>query len=101
MRLQDGGYTKIILVTLPEATPVSEAVALQEDLRRAKIEPYAWVINRSLLATGTHDPILAARLPGENAQIARVQNGLSQRLFLLPWQPDPPVGIAALSKLVT
>jgi arsenite-transporting ATPase len=101
MRLQDGGYTKIILVTLPEATPVSEAVALQEDLRRAKIEPYAWVINRSLLATGTHDPILAARLPGENAQIARVQNGLSQRLFLLPWQPDPSVGIAALSKLVT
>lgn len=101
MRLQEGGYTKIILVALPEATPVSEAIALQEDLRRAKIEPYAWVINRSLLGTGTHDPILAARLPGESAQIARVQNGLSQRLFLLPWQPDPPVGIAALSKLVT
>lgn len=41
MRLQDSAYTKIILVALPEVTPVSQAAALQEDLRRAKIEPYA------------------------------------------------------------
>lgn len=39
MRLQDGAYTKIILVTLPEVTPVSQAAALQDDLRRAHIEP--------------------------------------------------------------
>jgi arsenite-transporting ATPase len=48
MRLQDPLYTHVILVTLPEITPVSEAAALQEDLRRTKIEPFAWVINRSL-----------------------------------------------------
>ena len=58
MRLQDAGYTKIILVTLPEVTPVSQAAALQDDLRRASIEPYAWVLNKSVLAAGTHDPLL-------------------------------------------
>ena len=47
MRLQDADYTKIILVTLPEETPVSQAAALQDDLRRAKIEPFAWVVNKS------------------------------------------------------
>ena len=99
MRLQDANYSKIILVALPETTPVSEAAVLQEDLRRAKIEPYAWVINRSLLGTGTRDPVLAARLAGEQVQISRVQSGLSKHLFLLPWQPKPPVGLAALSEL--
>jgi arsenite-transporting ATPase len=43
MRLQDSSYTKIILVTLAERTPVSEAAQLQADLRRAGIEPFAWV----------------------------------------------------------
>ena len=48
-------------MTLPEATPVHEAAQLQDDLNRAGITPYAWVINQSFLATGTHDPILAER----------------------------------------
>ena len=100
MRLQDPDYTKIILVSLPETTPVSEAAALQEDLRRAKIEPYAWVINRSLLGSGTHDRVLAARLLGESAQVQRVRNGLAKRVFLLPWQSTPPIGLAPLAKLV-
>jgi arsenite/tail-anchored protein-transporting ATPase len=100
MRLQDPEYSRIILVALPETTPVSEAAALQEDLRRAKIEPYAWVINRSLLGSGTRDPLLLARLAGEQAQIARVERGLARRLYLLPWQSDPPIGLAALTKLV-
>ncbi|MGZ3416160.1 MAG: arsenical pump-driving ATPase, partial [Isosphaeraceae bacterium] len=50
MRLQDPAYTRVILVTLPETTPVSEAAALQDDLRRAGIEPFGWVINKSLAA---------------------------------------------------
>ncbi|MHB2205347.1 ArsA-related P-loop ATPase [Methylobacterium sp. CM6257] len=41
MRLRDPAYTHVIVVTLPETTPVSEAAALREDLRRAQIEPYA------------------------------------------------------------
>ena len=101
MRLQDGAYTRIILVTLPEPTPVSQAAALQDDLRRAGIAPHAWVLNKSLLAAGTLDPLLAARLRGERQQIARLQAGLAQRLFALPWQAVAPVGVAALSALVS
>jgi arsenite-transporting ATPase len=99
MRLQDADYSKIVLVALPETTPVSEAAALQEDLRRARIEPYAWVINRSLLGTFTRDPVLTARLAGERTQIARVKGRLARRLFLLPWQAEPPIGLAALKRL--
>jgi arsenite-transporting ATPase len=101
MRLQDPDYTKIILVTLPETTPVSQAQALQDDLRRAKIEPFAWVINKSVLAAGTQDPLLAARLAGEQTQTVRVTNGLSRRTFLLPWLARAPIGVLALSALVS
>ena len=99
MRLQDPSYARIILVTLPETTPVSEAAELQQDLRRARIEPYAWVVNRSLLGTSTTDPVLRARMIGEQAQITRIRNGLAKQLFLLPWQEEPPIGIPALSAI--
>jgi arsenite-transporting ATPase len=100
MRLQDPAHTRIILVTLPEATPVSQAAALQEDLRRARIEPYAWVLNKSVLAAGTRDPLLAARLAGERKQIRRMAGGLARRIFTLPWLATPPIGFAELSRLV-
>ncbi|MDO9194027.1 MAG: arsenical pump-driving ATPase, partial [Undibacterium sp.] len=48
MQLQDPKQTKILIVTLAETTPVLEAAGLQTDLRRAGIEPWAWVINNSL-----------------------------------------------------
>jgi arsenite-transporting ATPase len=100
MRLQDASYTKVILVTLPEVTPVSQAAALQDDLRRARIEPYAWVLNKSVLAAGTHDPLLQARLGGECKQIKRLTAGLARQLYGLPWLAVPPVGLDELSKLV-
>lgn len=100
MRLQDAAYTKIILVTLPEATPVSQAVALQDDLRRAKIEPFAWVVNKSLLASRTQDPLLRARLHGEKKQLERVTTQTTHKVYLVPWAPRPPVGIAALEVLL-
>ncbi len=99
MRLQDPEHTQVLLVTLPETTPVSEAAALQEDLRRAMIEPYAWVVNRALLGSGASDPLLRQRMAGEAAQIRRIQGGLARRLFLLPWQAEAPVGLAALRHL--
>ena len=99
MRLQDAAYTHVILVTLAETTPVSQAAALQEDLRRAGIEPYAWVINKCLVASGTRDPLLRRRLSGERAQIARVHDGLAKATYLLPRLAEPPVGIAALERL--
>jgi arsenite-transporting ATPase len=101
MRLQDPRYTQIVLVTLPETTPVSQAAALQDDLRRAGIEPYAWVVNKSILAAGTRDPLLQARLNGEKRQMARLASGLAHRAFAVAWMPQAPVGLAALSKLLT
>jgi arsenite-transporting ATPase len=101
MRLQDPAYTKIILVTLPEVTPVSQAAALQEDLRRARIEPYAWVLNKSVLAAGTSDALLASRLGGEVRQMERLAAGLAKRIFTVPWLTAPPIGFGELSKLVT
>ncbi|MDP3230440.1 MAG: arsenical pump-driving ATPase [Acidovorax sp.] len=100
MRLQDADMTHVVIVTLPEVTPVSQAAALQDDLRRAHIEPWAWVINKSVAATGTSDPLLQARLVGEHQQAARIANGLAQRTYVLPWLPTPPVGVAALGALV-
>lgn len=100
MRLQDQKYTKILLVALPETTPISEAAALQEDLRRAKIEPFAWIINNCLSLTGSADPLLRFKMNGEAKQIARVRDGLAKRIALVPWQPEAPTGIAALGELV-
>ena len=101
MRLQDASYTKIILVTLPEVTPVAQAAELQDDLRRAGIEPCAWVINKSIARSGTCDPLLVARLPGEHVQLQRIAAGLAKRTYIVPWLSQPPVGLNALSKLVS
>jgi len=100
MRLQDPAYTRIVLVTLPEATPVSQAAALQEDLRRARIEPYAWVVNKSMWVAGTRDPVLSGRMQGERRQLARVEDGLARRTFALPWASSPPVGLSGLAALL-
>ncbi|PSO14855.1 arsenical pump-driving ATPase [Bradyrhizobium sp. MOS003] len=99
MRLQDPTHTKVILVTLPETTPVSEAASLQDDLRRAGVEPYGWVINKSLTVAGTRDPLLRLRLAAERTQIARVQNGLARRAFIVGWRSKPPVGVEELRAL--
>ena len=99
MRLQDPDYTRIILVTLPETTPVSQAQALQEDLRRAQIEPFAWVVNKSVLAAGTTDPLLQARLAVERKQMDRIANGLAKQTYVLPWKAKAPIGLEALSAL--
>jgi arsenite-transporting ATPase len=79
---------------------VSQAAALQEDLRRARIEPYAWVLNQSVLATGTRDPLLQARLDGERRQVDRLHQGLAQRVFTVPWMPQAPVGLQGLTRLL-
>lgn len=98
-RLRDPRFTRILLVTLPEATPVHEAAALQEDLRRARIEPCAWVINQSLLRSGSCDPLLQRREHSEHRYITEVVETHARRTALLPWQPEEPVGPAALAAL--
>jgi len=99
MRLQDPTYTRVLLVTLPETTPVSEASALQDDLRRASIEPYGWVINKAMAMSGTRDPLLRARIRGEKAQIERVRRDCASRVFGLDFRPVAPVGLEELRKI--
>ena len=99
MQLQDKERTKVLLVTLPETTPVLEAANLQEDLRRAGIEPWAWLINNSLAVARTTSPLLKERARHELAQIEKVQQGLASRLALIPLQQEEPIGIARLSQL--
>lgn len=100
MRLQDPAKTKVLIITLAEATPVLEASRLQDDLRRAGIEPFAWVVNASLAATSTHHPILAARAATEAPEIVSVRDTLSTRYAVVPMQAEDPVGATRLRALV-
>ena len=84
-RLRDAHYTKMLLVTLAEATPVLEAARLQDDLRRAGIEPFGWVVNASVAASGTRHPLLAARARLEGPHLERV-SALANRGWLVPWE---------------
>lgn len=99
MRLQDPDYTKMLLVTLPETTPVLEAKQLQDDLERAGIAPYAWVVNQSLAAAGPSDPLLVERAHAEGSQIELVQEQHAERTALAPWMPEEPVGSKRLQAL--
>lgn len=99
MRLQDPAQTKMVIVTLPETTPVLEAEALQADLRRAGIEPWAWVVNASLAAAGPTDPLLVARAGAEEPHIDRVESG-NPRVAVIPWLTEEPIGSRRLLDLV-
>ncbi len=99
-RLRDPDYTRTLIVTLAEATPVHEAERLQDDLARAGIKPHAWVINQSLLASGTHDSLLSERGAYEVPYIRRVVDELAERCALIPWLAEAPTGIPGLTKLI-
>lgn len=99
-RLRDSDFTRIILVTLPEATPVHEAARLQADLERAGIKPYAWLINQTLSSNGFSDPLLISRGNHEIPFIAEVQQKLAKRLAVVPWSATEPIGLEALRALV-
>lgn len=98
-RLRDPAYTHVLIVTLPEATPVHEAERLQGDLARAGIKPWAWVIEQSLLASGSRDPLLSLRGAYEIPFIRRVADTLAPRCALVPWLAVAPVGADGLRQL--
>ncbi|KIS29312.1 arsenic ABC transporter ATPase [Arthrobacter sp. SPG23] len=98
MRLQDPAQTKVVLVTLAETTPVLEAVELQDDLERAGIHPWAWVINNSIAAAHPQTPFLRARAANEIEQITKVHT-LTDRVALIPLLPEEPVGEGKLAGL--
>lgn len=84
LRLRDPGHTRVLIVTRPETTPVHEAASSQADLRRAGIEPFAWVVNASLAAARPTDPLLAARAGEELAQIKAVEEKHADRIAVVP-----------------
>jgi arsenite-transporting ATPase len=98
-RLRDPNFTRVLIVTLPEATPVHEAAALQRDLRRAEIEPYAWVINQVLSPLPLIDPLMKQRQSHEQKYLREVKEVQASRLAIIPWQLEPPNGVEALSRL--
>ena len=98
-RLRDVRSTCVILVTLAEATPVHEAARLQEDLRRAGIGTYAWVVNQSLQLTDSRDPLLRHKAASEAPFLNEVANKLSDRIAVVPWVPAEPVGAERLRDL--
>ncbi|EHN8838486.1 arsenical pump-driving ATPase [Enterobacter hormaechei] len=99
MLLQDPEKTKVIIVTLAETTPVLEAANLQQDLRRAEIEPWAWVINSSLAAAKPSSPFLVTRASRELPLINDVTEQFAERIALTPLQNEEPVGAALLAKM--
>lgn len=99
-RLRDPSYTRVLVITLPEATPVHEAASLQEDLCRAHIEPFAWVINQSFALSDLSDPVLVARGQGEVPYLREVTGQLASRTAIVPWVPEEPVGPEKLQQLL-
>ena len=87
-RLRDPHFTRVLIVALPDATPVHEAMRLDADLRRADIQPFAWVVNQSFAACATFDPVLSARAAHELPFIAEVRRATS-RCVVLPWTDSP------------
>lgn len=98
-RLRDFHYTHVLIVTVPEATPVHEAAQLQRDLRRAGIEPFAWVINQSLIPLAVTDPGLVARRAQQWPYVREVVEKHAHRTAVIPYQADPPTDREGLSRL--
>ena len=98
-RLRDPQATRVILVTLPEATPVHEAARLQEDLERAGISPFTWVVNQSFELTSSSDPLLRHKGSSEAPFLDEVAEKLARRVAVVPWVPAEPVGVARLREL--
>ena len=100
MQLQDPKQTKVLLVTLAETTPVLEAANLQADLRRAGIEPWAWIINNSVAAAAVTSPLLRQRARNERSEIEAVATRHARRYAVVPLLADEPVGVDRLEQLV-
>ncbi len=99
MFLQDADFAKILLVALPETTPMREAESLQNDLKRAGIVPYAWIVNQCLSAiTHLKDPILQKRAASEIGIIDIIREKLSSRTYGIPFLPEEKLLPAILAR---
>ncbi|WP_416828420.1 arsenical pump-driving ATPase [Ectobacillus polymachus] len=99
-RIRNPKETAVVIVTLAETTPVLEASRLQDDLRRADIRPQWWVINQSLSATNTNDPILKGKAMAENAWIQEVDENLAEKCAIIPWLHEEKAGYEKLKDFI-
>ncbi|UOR13162.1 arsenical pump-driving ATPase [Halobacillus amylolyticus] len=99
-RLRNPKETSVVIVTLAETTPVLEAERLQKDLLRANIKPGWWIINQSLHATGTLDPVLAGRAKTESEWIERVRDELAESTAIIPWISEEKIGYTKLKEYI-
>lgn len=87
-RLRNTDETEVIIVTLAEATPVYEAMRLEEDLKRAGIAAKWWIINSSLYQTGTTNSMLAAKASNEIEWINKVDEHTKENFAIIAWSAD-------------
>jgi len=83
-RLRDPEFTHVLLVTLPEATPIHEAMQLERDLARADIRPFAWIVNQSFTPLDVTDPVLRSRRAHEATHLRELADH-SAHIVLEPW----------------
>lgn len=91
-RLHNADETEVIIVTLAEATPVYEAMRLEEDLKRAGIAAKWWVINSSLYHTGTTNQMLSAKASNEIEWINKVDAHANGKFAVIAWSADEITG---------
>lgn len=100
-RLRNPKETSVVIVTLAEATPVLEASRLQNDLKRAEIKPLWWLINQSLYATATKDPVLNGRAQAEEGWIQKVTTELAERCAIVPLMSEENKGYEQLKNFIS
>jgi arsenite/tail-anchored protein-transporting ATPase len=100
-RLRNPKETSVVIITLAEATPVLEASRLQDDLKRADITPKWWIINQSLYATETSDPVLKGRAQAEEGWIRKVTNELAEKSAIVPLMSEETQGYEHLKKFIS
>ncbi|MEE3955886.1 arsenical pump-driving ATPase [Peribacillus frigoritolerans] len=99
-RLRNPKETSVVIVTLAEATPVIEAERLQNDLKRASIVPKWWIVNQSLYATNTKDPVLVGRATSEHQWVGKVKNELAENSAIIPWISEEKIGYDKIKEYV-
>ena len=87
-RLRNGNETEVIIITLAEATPVYEAIRLEEDLKRANINTKWWVINSSLYHTETTNAMLSAKASNEIEWINKIDAHSGGDFAVIRWRAD-------------
>ena len=91
--------TEVIIVTLPEATPVYEALRLEEDLERANLDVNWWVINQSFSKAKISNSLLKTKASSEVEWINRVEQHTNGKFAVIAWSGEQIKGEKLLEVL--